>query len=101
MTLMKSAKFTEEDLAAYQTYIEKDYVAIGGTPGNIIVMFEAGQKYIKVISRCSPSGRSAHSFIDADGNIWKAASWKAPAKNFTRGNIITRDFDRISWTGAN
>ena len=63
---------------------------------------EYGKKYAKVIQ-----DGSAHSFVqlvdDAKfkrGDVLKANSWKAPAKNFSRGNILTGDFGRISWTGA-
>ena len=65
--------------------------------------YETLNKYIKVIA-----GTSVHSFIvredDAKfkrGDILKAASWKVPAKNFVRGNVIDGTFDRITWTGAN
>jgi hypothetical protein len=34
------------------------------------------------------------------GDILKAASWKAPAKNFSRGNVLTGTLNRITWTGA-
>jgi hypothetical protein len=34
------------------------------------------------------------------GDILMAASWKAPAKNFARGNIIEGNMSRIQWTGA-
>lgn len=34
------------------------------------------------------SSRSVHSFVDFDGNIYKASSWKAPAKGI-RGNIFS------------
>lgn len=65
--------------------------------------YEVGNKYIKIIT-----GSSVHSFIVRNktdkfkpGDILKAASWKAPAKNFARGNIYDKTFDRVRWTGAN
>lgn len=69
---------------------------------NAGVRFEEGTKYIKVIT-----GSSVHSFIVkvADskfqvGDVLKPASWKAPAKNFKRGNILTKDFGSIQWMSA-
>jgi hypothetical protein len=63
---------------------------------------EVGNKYLKVITN-----RSVHSFIClkdtgkfAKGDILKAASWRSPAKNFPRGNIIARKYGATSWTGA-
>ena len=65
---------------------------------------QEGSKYIKIIQN-----RSVHSFIVKKdtkdgkfktGDILKAASWAAPAKNFKRGNILTGDFGTTSWTGA-
>lgn len=64
--------------------------------------FEVGSKYIKVVKR-----DSVHSFIVRNdtgkfkaGDILKAASWKAPATNFVRGNLFERTFDRVRWTGV-
>ena len=66
------------------------------------IRIEQGNKFIKVIK-----DTSVHSFIViADdgkfkrGDILKAASWRAPAKNFARGNILNNDYQNISWTGA-
>jgi len=44
-----------------------------------------GSKYIKII-RTTFGSQSVHCFLDADGNIYKAASWRVPAKGI-RGNI--------------
>ncbi|HLO91593.1 MAG TPA: hypothetical protein VK172_10560 [Lentimicrobium sp.] len=44
-----------------------------------------GSKFIKVIETDMGSER-VHCFIDYEGNLYKAASWKAPAKGI-RGNI--------------
>lgn len=61
-----------------------------------------GSKFIKVVS-----GGSVHSFICLNdmgkftkGDILKAASWNAPAKNFSRGNTMAKSFGTITWTGA-
>lgn len=61
-----------------------------------------GKKYIKVTT-----GNSVHSFIvKADhgkfkrGDILKAATYAAPAKNFARGNILTGTYPNVRWTGA-
>lgn len=67
------------------------------------VGFEVGPKYIKVIA-----GRSVHSFIVNKagkfplGAVLKSASWKAPATNFARANLLDRKTwtNRITWTGA-
>ena len=101
------------DMAEYLDTIKKDYAGFQKPVTtfrqemidefNASVRYEVGSKYIKVIT-----GSSVHSFIVRNktdkfkpGDILKAASWKAPAKNFARGNIFDKTFDRIRWTGAN
>ena len=62
-----------------------------------------GSKYIKVIRRDNQT--SVHSFIvniyDDDkfkyGDILKASSWNAPARNFARGNIFENY--KVRWVG--
>ncbi len=63
---------------------------------------EWGKKYAKVIQ---DSG--VHTFIVLEdggkwkaGDILKAASWKSPAQNFRRGNILEGNFKNTRWTGA-
>jgi hypothetical protein len=63
---------------------------------------EIGSKYIKVVTN-----GSVHSFIVIKdtpkfkaGDILMAKSWKAPATNFARGNIFTRNYPTLSWTGV-
>jgi hypothetical protein len=48
---------------------------------------EHGPKFSRIV-REKGGARSAHHFVEnATGKIWKAASWKGPAKNFPRGSI--------------
>ena len=71
--------------------------------GKFGVEFEEGSKYVKVVHISSGGSRSVHSFVEkSNGAIWKAASWKAPAKNFARGNVFDSKgyLPRLSWTGV-
>ena len=59
-----------------------------------------GRKYIKVIS-----DRSVTAFVMKEddkkfrkGDILKAASWNAPARNAARGNVLEGNYP-INWTG--
>lgn len=107
-----------EFLDDYMDHIKTDYITymtrnrangIDGIVRDMIdkfrasVGYEVGPKYIKVIT-----GGSVHSFIvnKADkfslGVILKAASYKAPATNFARANLLDRNTwtGHITWTGA-
>ena len=67
------------------------------------IRYEIHRKFIKVIT-----GTSVHSFIMREndgkfkrGDVLKAASWKAPAKNFARGNVLSMiHLNAVRWTGA-
>jgi hypothetical protein len=66
------------------------------------VEFDEGKKYVKVVSISGGGSRSVFCFVEKEnGNIWRAASWKAPARNFVRGNVFDQASyaDRIRWTG--
>lgn len=112
-----NAKF-DVSLDNYLNFIRKDYAAWNKPKTedpirdkirndmvaefNDCLRVEAGSKYLKVVA-----GGSAHSFIMLksdgkfrEGDILKAASWAAPARNFARGNILDGNFGQTSWTGA-
>jgi len=66
------------------------------------VEFEPGSKYVKIVTISGGGSRSVHSFVEkANGVIWRAASWKAPARNFPRGNVFDAStyLNRLQWTG--
>ena len=70
---------------------------------NVAICYQIHRKFIKVIT--GPQ-TSVHSFIMLEddgkfkrGDILKAASWRAPAKNFARGNVL-KPLSNVRWTGA-
>jgi len=96
--------FKELDIAMneYAEHLIEDY---GRPDSDFKVDFIPGNKFIKVAVGTN-GNRSCHSFIViqphgafAFGDILKAATWKAPAKNFARGNVLTGDFKSIRWCG--
>lgn len=69
------------------------------------VEFDIGNKYVKVFFKPWNSKNSfkrhIHSFIDkSTGDIWKAATYKAPTKNFPRGNVLNNYYPTLSWIGV-
>jgi hypothetical protein len=66
--------------------------------------YEYGNKYIKLIGDNSVKGFIVNVHNDkkfAYGDILKAASWKSPARNFARGNILelSEVIPSVKWTG--
>ena len=71
-----------------QEAINKEFAA--HYPRNLVpkITFTTGPKYVRII-RGGSVGKAVHCFVErSTGSIWKAAGWKAPAKNFPRGNIF-------------
>ena len=67
---------------------------------------ERGRKYYKLIHRATDNGsQSVHAFIDKKtGDVYKAASWKAPAK-IVRYNLLDESsreecYARADWAGS-
>jgi hypothetical protein len=114
-------------LVAYFDAMKADYVKwtknISTFGKYDIVADKAGQKFMRIINTSSGGQRSSHSFIvlkDCQvtktavlyskkpkeflnlraGDILKCASWKAPALNFIRGNILDGNYGACKWTGA-
>jgi len=65
------------------------------------IRIEEGRKYVKIIQ-----GNSVWGFVVKgqdklfqQGDILKAASWAAPARNKPRGNVLQGDFSWVRWTG--
>ncbi len=57
-----------------------------------IVGYDKGKKYLRVWKgEKNNTSKSAYCFVDKEGNILKANGWKAPAKNFSRGNIFDKN----------
>jgi len=108
------AQDLDRALEQYMDHIKQDYVAWNTNPTEVGarmrdefirgVRAERGRKYVKIIT-----GTSVHSFIVLKqgpkwgaGDILKAASWAAPATNFSRGNVFhpTTYQNRVRWTEA-
>jgi hypothetical protein len=101
-------------LDEYADYLKANYNARGYSRPDrqLTVEFDMGSKFIKVIvGHTGDTQRSSHSFIVLGeykgakntfkhGDILKSASWRAPAKNFARGNIMENSYGTISWAGA-
>ena len=108
-----------EFLSDYANHVKTDYIKWWGPRGaeehvqkmiaNFTVSFEPGSSYIKVVKAdLDGTHRSVHSFIVNKagkfplGTILKSASWKAPATNFARANLLDRQtWNRVTWTGCN
>jgi len=66
---------------------------------------ESGRKYHKLIMETESGSRSVHAFVDKkSGEVYKPASFKAPAKivRYNLLNIASREecFSRADWAGS-
>lgn len=66
---------------------------------------EEGRKYLKVVKKLGNQEMVWGFIVKKDdkqfraGDILKAATWAAPARNKARGNILDGDFSWVRWTG--
>jgi hypothetical protein len=98
-------------LIEYADHLQQDYENWQSKPSplnnvanehRLNIHFNRGSKFFKVVVN-----RAAHSFVCRVahdkwkvGDILKASSWAAPAKNFTRGNVLNRDVKNARWSGV-
>lgn len=76
-------------VAAAQAMVSAYYAAHSPNQGQALTV-EMGKRYAKVVTATTGAGcgRSVYCFVDmTNGDILKAASWKAPAKG-ARGSIL-------------
>jgi hypothetical protein len=88
-------------IAGVEKMINDDYVkSYPNLPYTVSISAEWGQKFVRIVrkdihkSNNAPTGQggSVYCFIQIDnGDILKAAGWKAPAKH-ARGNIMQPSF---------
>lgn len=99
-----------EYIRRLQAHVNDDYASWGDranlpSEGKIVLTLEVGRVFARIVSQNSRpnSQRSCFGFIHImTGDIYKAASWKSPAKNFTRGNINDefKGLSRARWQGV-
>jgi hypothetical protein len=58
--------------------LNQKFAAVGS--GYMVSPDKPGAKYTRIIMSLNGYCPSVYCFIDAEGNIYKAASWNAPAK---------------------
>ena len=95
---MRTIDFNHDKLEDYLNHLRADYACSGWS--NKEFLYEVGRKYIHIIMQ--DNQRSSHSRVMlADdnkfkqGDILKSATWRGPARNFKRGNVLTGDYKNI------
>ena len=75
--------------------------------GNLPIDYqiESGKKYHKIIFVDGGGGRSVHCFVDKKtGEVYKSASWKAPAKGVRYDLRLIKDreylYENADWSGG-
>ena len=103
-TSIKRAKFLmpSSDNPQYWADRIEDYKA-----GKDVYKFSivTGRKYHKIVQTCCDGSQSVHAFVDKNtGELYKPASWKAPAKDvrFDLRIIEQREFvlENCDWAGG-
>ena len=100
---MSVYKNLDEGLQEYVAHLTMDYGSHGYT--RRVFQYEFHRKYVHIIST-DDNQRSSHSWVMINddkkfkqGDILKSAGWKAPARNFSRGNVLCGGFKHIKWAG--
>ena len=96
-------KTPEDYLAEVKAASDAEWNRKGFTLPAPVFSLECGRKFIRVVMAYPQANnvqilgsRSVHCFLDNDGNIYKASSWKIPAKGI-RGNINNDKKPLLGW----
>ena len=79
---------------------------LAGRPAPVYKFYiESGRKYHKIIMETDSGSRSVHAFVDKKtGEVYKAASFKAPAKHVRFNLLLIKDrewlLENADWAGG-
>ena len=92
--------------ALEQNFKSRNHGKVGGYDAPVYKFYiESGRKYHKIIMETDSGSRSVHAFVDKKtGEVYKPASFKAPAK-IVRYNLLSIEsreqcFARADWAGG-
>ena len=92
--------------ALEQNFKSRNHGKVGGYDAPVYKFYiESGRKYHKIIMETDSGSRSVHAFVDKKtGEVYKPASFKAPAKH-VRYNLLSIEsrekcFERADWAGS-
>ena len=84
--------------------LKADYDRVGSDACRYEFVIEEGRKYYKIVQRdANFKGGSVHAFVDkVNGDLYKAASWAAPAKGvrFNLGVDLELLRKIANWSGG-
>jgi hypothetical protein len=86
-----------EDIMTQQEFLDALNTKFNGI-GYTFLVECPGVKYTRIVQTAAES-QSVFCFVDAAGNIYKAASWKAPAKG-VRSTLATVDIAKVDPYGT-
>jgi hypothetical protein len=92
--------------ALEQNFKDRNHGKVGGYDAPVYKFYiESGRKYHKLIMETDSGSRSVHAFVDKKtGQVYKSASWKAPAKGvrFDLRLIEQREWllEHADWAGG-
>lgn len=89
---------TSQTLAALEGFVAALNTKFGTEQGYQFSVERPGVKYTRIV-RGGSGQRSVYCFVDGEGNIYKAAGWKAPAKG-VRGTLATVDMSKVDPYGS-
>tara|TARA_B100000073_G_scaffold71473_1_gene53146 strand:+ start:205 stop:573 length:369 start_codon:yes stop_codon:yes gene_type:complete len=77
----------------------------GGGSSDYKFYIESGRKYHKIIMETGAGSRSVHAFVDKKtGEVYKPASFKAPAKHVRFNLLLIKDrewlYENADWAGG-